>query len=113
MQMEHVTSELFIGRAQELARFHALLASPGLTVLNVHTSGDGGIGKTQLLRRMQQACATMPDRVVFTAELIDFYHTESRSRVGVMQQIAANFGYREFPNFVGLVAQYHDEIDLR
>ena len=110
--MEHVTSELFIGRAQELARFHALLASPGLTVLNVHTNGDGGIGKTQLLRRMQQACATMPDRVVFTAELIDFYHTESRSRVGVMQQIAANFGLREFPDFLGLAAQYHDTIDV-
>ncbi len=113
MQMEHVTSELFIGRAQELARFQALLSPlPGLTVLNIHTNGDGGIGKTQLLRRMQQVCAAMPDRVAFTAELIDFYHTESRSRVGVMSQIAANFGYREFPDFVGLAAQYHDAIDV-
>lgn len=112
MQSEHVTSELFIGRAQELARFHALLMATGLTVLNIHTNGDGGIGKTQLLRRMQQACAAMPERVAFTAELIDFYHTESRSRVGVLLQIAANFGYREFPDFVGLAAQYHDAIDV-
>jgi len=112
MQMKHVTSELFIGRTRELARFHALLASPGLTVLNIHTNGDGGIGKTQLLRRMQQVCAAMPERVAFTAELIDFYHTESRSRVGVMLQIATNFGLREFPDFVGLAAQYHDAIDV-
>ena len=110
--MEHVTSELFVGRQRELEQFESLLTpAAGMTVLSVHTQGDGGIGKTQLLRRMQQICAARPEEVAFTRELIDFYHTESRSRMGVMSQIAVNLGLRHFPDFAGCVRQYQDTAD--
>ena len=46
-----ILSELFVGREKELTRFKGILhPDSGINVVNIHTNGDGGIGKTQLLQ---------------------------------------------------------------
>lgn len=105
--MDQVSSAVFIGREQELAQFRQLLTpkSP-IAVFNIHTHGDGGVGKTKLLLQMQAYCASVSERVVFAREIVDFYHTESRSRLGVMQQIVNNLGFEQFPGYRPILTQY-------
>lgn len=111
--MNQVTSDMFVGRREELDRFKDLFTpEANISILNIHTNGNGGIGKTQLLLRMQDYCRSVPEKVVYTKELIDFYHTESRSRVGVMLQIVDNLGTTNFPEFEKYVNQYQDTADI-
>ena len=85
---DRTRSEWFVGREDKLAQFEKFLAPPtAQQILSLHTNGEGGIGKTQLIARFQQRCALHPDSFAVT-EIIDFYHTESHSKVGVMRQIA-------------------------
>ncbi len=110
---DQITSDVFVGRQQELERFKTLLTPEAeIHILNIHTNGDGGIGKTQVLLRMKESCRSVHKNVVCTEELIDFYHTESRSRVGVMQQIAENLGGADFPEFKKYVTHYQDTLDV-
>ena len=112
MPADQVSSAVFIGREQELAQFRRLLTpeSP-VSVFNIHTHGDGGVGKTKLLLRMQEQCASLPEQVVFAREVVDFYHTESRSRLGVMQQIVNNLGLEHFPEYRIILTHYFKATD--
>ncbi|MCP4368366.1 MAG: hypothetical protein GY797_09700, partial [Deltaproteobacteria bacterium] len=97
---ERVGSELFVGFKEVLERFKQALSSESeIQMLNVHTNGDGGLGKTHLLLRMRKHCASVSDGVVFAKEIIDFYDIESHSRFGVIQQIVNNLGVENFPEF--------------
>lgn len=108
-----VKSELFVGREQELALFQEMLSPEAeIDLFNLHTDGDGGIGKTQLLLRMQAQCASQPGKVVFSKSLIDFYNTGIRSKLGVMQEIVSNMGSANFPEFQKLVQRYHETVDV-
>ncbi len=113
MSTRQITSSVFVGRQQELERFQALLEPDSQTqILQIHTQGDGGIGKTQLLLRMQAICRRTLEKIVYNRELIDFYHTESRSRVGVMLQIADRLGGAYFPEFEHYVRHYQHTLDV-
>lgn len=109
-QLKQITSEIFVGRTSELEHFEQILTSPApVKILNIHTNGDGGVGKTQLLLRMQAHCRERLALRVFLAEkLIDFYDTRSRTKVGVIQQIAENVGIEHFPGFQQLSAHYQE-----
>lgn len=106
---EQVRSDIFVGREKELAAFTEFLHSDSAThILTIHTTGDGGIGKTQLVLRMKNLCGPNAPIPTIASELIDFYHTEDRSRLGVMQHVAANFGYQHFPRFQDKVLNYQE-----
>lgn len=85
-------ADLFVGREDELKLFREMLAGESSTrILNIH--GEAGIGKTHLLKQMQQLCDNeFTDKVVVANEIIDFYDIESRSRNGVLIQITRNLG---------------------
>ena len=109
---ERVSSEFFVGREKELDLFKwFLLPDSGSNILNIHTDGVGGIGKTRLLLRMQKYCSFASDHVIFTRELIDFYHVESRSAPGIMHQIVRNLGRENFPQFTERSQEYYEGED--
>ncbi len=113
MSEERVRSELFIGREPELAHFKKLLKPEAkANILNIHTNGGGGIGKTQLLLRMQKHCASVPDNIVFSQELIDFYQVKTHSKLGLLQQIGDNLVPEKFPEFRGLVKKLRKTQDI-
>lgn len=112
MSLDRISWELFVGRQKEREQFkHFLAPESRVNILSIHTDGDGGIGKTQLVLRMQKDCKSFPN-VVFAKDLIDFYHTESRSRHGVMRQIASNLGAENFPEFGKLLQDYQVTVDI-
>jgi hypothetical protein len=100
-----VKSDLFVGRKKELKKFEKILEpNSRIHVLNIHSDGVGGIGKTKLVLQMQNACKKSPT-VRYTKEIIDFYYTESRTKIGVMQQIA-NLCPLNFPVFNALIEKH-------
>ena len=91
MSLDRVRSSLFVGRSRELSFFKTFLQPDSLVnTLNISSNGDGGIGKTRLLAEMIQYCERESETILFTTEFIDFYHANSHSRLGVMQQIIEN-----------------------
>lgn len=104
-----IKSSIFVGRQKELEQFKDhFLFTPEKFVLNIHTNGDGGVGKTQLLLQMQKMCRiTLANKVVVGNELIDFYHTESRSKIGIVQQVIKYIGEESFPQLVKQIHRYN------
>ncbi|MCI5211001.1 MAG: ATP-binding protein [Candidatus Electrothrix sp. ATG2] len=104
-----VKSSVFVGRDEYLQKFeHDFLFHPGSFILNIHTNGDGGVGKTQLLLQMLKLCRTQYSKAVITGEgLIDFYHTESRSIEGIISQLINAFDAVHFPKTDALLGKYH------
>jgi tetratricopeptide (TPR) repeat protein len=112
MAADRISSVLFVGRKDERDQFKRflMLESP-VNILSIHTNGEGGIGKTQLVLRMKEDCQTLPN-VIFAKDLIDFYHTESRFRHGVMRQIATNLNAVNFPEFSELIQKFQATEDI-
>lgn len=107
-----VTSDIFVGRDEQLQVFRQFIAfKSNAHVLNIHSRGDGGIGKTQLLIQMQKHCEAVAENILFNKEFIDFYHAESHSPIGIMHQIAKNMGIQYFSAFDALVEQYRKTED--
>ena len=112
MSQERVSSELFVGRVRELKDFDEFLHPEAPhRILNIHSAGEGGIGKTRLLLKMLERCTLRENELIVAAELIDFYHTESHSQIGVMQQVVNNLGQDHFPDFLRLLVQYQTSIN--
>ncbi|MCI5130182.1 MAG: hypothetical protein D3904_01375, partial [Candidatus Electrothrix sp. EH2] len=89
----------FVGRKKNLTHFEdEFLFQPKSFILNIHTDGNGGIGKTQLLQQMLKLCRSKYfDTVISCDELIDFYYTEARSKAGSIEQIISKLGIDHFP----------------
>lgn len=97
-----VTSDFFVARHDERNRLREyIINSSGTRVCCVHSIGLGGIGKTQLLLKALQECKQLGTRILCTETLIDFYQTESRTKMGVMRRIANELGKEntDFLNF--------------
>ncbi|MDM8548773.1 tetratricopeptide repeat protein [Desulfobacterales bacterium HSG2] len=109
--MQQVQSDLFVARKNELNLFKDFIKpESSKRILIIHTEGVGGIGKTRLLLRMQDQCkrfqhVVCPDH---PEEIIDFYHTVSRSKAGIMQQIVESLDSDDFSSFRKLLKRYHD-----
>ena len=103
-------SSIFVGREKELKHFEdEFLFHPGAFILNIHTEGDGGVGKTQLLLKMLDICHTKySERIITNAkeELIDLYHTENRSRTGIIKQIIRILGDEHFSDTKESLGKY-------
>ncbi len=109
--IRRVQSDLFVSREYELKLFKDMLDPQSFKqIMNIHTKGAGGIGKTRLLLRMQDLC-DKESHVYCHPTMIDFYHTMSRSKLGVMQQIADSFNSEDFSDYCGLVERYQEVED--
>lgn len=109
-----VTSSLFVDRKKELKKFvNEFLFRAEFVVWNIHTKGKGGIGKTQFLLRLQEHCRTVyGSQVIICRNLIDFYHTENRSRFGIIQQIVNELKYAaDFTLLEGKLEKYQSTKD--
>ena len=98
----------FVGRKKELDYFEdEFLFCLGSFILNIHTDGNGGIGKTQLLQQMLKLCRSRyADRVISSEELIDFYYTEARSKAGIIGQIISKLGIDHFSRVARQLERY-------
>ncbi|MCI5148149.1 MAG: hypothetical protein D3916_01875 [Candidatus Electrothrix sp. MAN1_4] len=98
----------FVGRKKELAYFEDnFLFYSDSFILNLHTNGDGGFGKTKLLQKMLELCrSTHLDKVISSDELIDFYYTEARSKAGIIEQIINKLGIDHFSNVIRQLEKY-------
>lgn len=113
MNRERVTSDLFIGRTQELDHFAAILQPESkVRVFSIHTDGKGGIGKTQLLLRMQKAAHRNAEKIVSTNALVDFYDVETRTKLGVMRRIADSLEPFGFSGFKAKAKEYEESKDI-
>ncbi|MCP4350823.1 MAG: hypothetical protein GY795_35605 [Desulfobacterales bacterium] len=109
--ISRVQSDLFVSREYELNLFKEMLDPQSVKrIMNIHTEGAGGIGKTRLLLRMQELC-DKESYVYHNPIMIDFYHTMSRSKLGVMQQIADTFDSEDFSDYCYLVKRYQEVED--
>lgn len=100
MSSERVRSDIFIGRETQLQELQQYLALDSkVNIVSIHTNGGGGIGKTQLLLKMRAYCAPVPDRIICSNDLIDFYQVENHTESGVMQSICENLDSTQFPKF--------------
>lgn len=112
MSTDRVTSDLFVGREEELEEFRQFLEEESSAhLLNLHSNGHRGVGKTQLLIRMQAICAARSETVIFTKTLLDFYHIETHSKIGLMRELARRLD-ASLPIFNELVKRYQGTIDF-
>lgn len=113
-RLPSIKSSIFVGRQKELQQFEdEFLFRPNSFILNIHTDGDGGVGKTQLLLRMLKLCRTQySEKIIAGEELIDFYQTESRSRDGIISQIINILGREYFLNTEFFLEKYHQTKDI-
>lgn len=85
---------------------HLLSPDTDVRLINIHTNGECGLGSTYLLHQIQENCTANSDELVFSPNIIDFYDIESRSRLGVIQQIVKNLDSNNFPEFRQLLELY-------
>ncbi|XCN71369.1 MAG: tetratricopeptide repeat protein [Candidatus Electrothrix aestuarii] len=103
----------FVGRDKELTYFEdKFLFQPGSFILNFHTNGEGGVGKTQLLLQMLELCRSRyPGKIISSDELIDFYYTEARSKAGIIEQVIRRLGEHHFKGVVQQLEKYRQTKD--
>lgn len=98
-EYERISADIFVGREDEKKKFIKFLNNSPQYIFNIHTNGDGGIGKTRLLIEFQKLCENHSSDVFFNSELIDFYHTGARTPIDIMRLISKHLGKNLFPNF--------------
>ena len=91
----------FIGRRNELAKIDGLAHMDATQVALV--TGDGGAGKTRLLKEVLERCRKSEHPFFVAARVIDFYHTPNHSVEGLMDAIYRAY-VREDARFVRYVA---------
>jgi len=111
MSNRRVPSDFYIEREGAVEEFERFLSSDAVHILNIFTNGDGGIGKTRLLLKFQQYCSENPEKVVTAKRLVDFYNTESHTKLGIMRQIADSVGRDHLPAFKESLEEYEKTSD--
>ncbi len=93
---EFLTSDFFIGRSAELDTIRTFIESDNASrLLCLHTNGEGGLGKTQLLLRVRSSYQKYEDKVVIWHQLIDFYHLDMQRKMGLIEAIAKQLDLTE------------------
>lgn len=91
---DHTLSNIFVGRTEECKRISDFLEkSDDSRTLCVHSDGKGGLGKTQLLARVQEEYRKKEN--VLCTELIDFYLPEVQRPIGLVEKLADQLGCME------------------
>lgn len=111
-----VKSEFFTNRKNELNEIIDFLSKDNDTkVLCIHTKNLGGIGKSKLIQTVMDKCKEKyKGRLLCPKSLIDFYHTEARSRMGIMWLIAEAVGDPEidFKTFYDTYKKIEQETNI-
>lgn len=103
---DRVLSDLFIGREYEIETFSHFLKNIKRNAFTIHTNGEGGIGKTQLLKKYQDICKY--SKCIYTKNLIDMYHSDSRGKIDMMRLIAENLSVEDFKDFKNILKRYSE-----
>ncbi len=98
---------IFIGRDQELSDIDRQVARRGHSV-TINITGSGGIGKTAILRKVQEHYRASPTMLV--TDIIDFSHTVHRSEMWILEQMAAVYP-KGFPNYRKWIRKIHTAPD--
>ncbi|WPD24230.1 MAG: hypothetical protein SD837_06650 [Candidatus Electrothrix scaldis] len=93
---EYVSSNIFIGRTEELDTVHTFIQSENNSrLLCIHSNGGGGFGKTQLLLRVRDDYRKEEENIVVGQQLLDFYHLDMQRKVGVLESLAEQLDLTE------------------
>lgn len=91
--------DVFVERGSKIEEFNEFLQPESKRrILNIHSFGDGGIGKTVLLAKMIESCENIP-HLYYSSNFLDFHHTEMHVRLGIMRRISENLKDFGFENF--------------
>ena len=102
------SESIFIGREQEIAQFEKMLSGDTSKWI-LYQKGDGGVGKTQLLQRyIEIAGEQMPDGLLLTDRLVDFYWTTNQQELGIMKTIAEQLQPALFQEFSNALQKYEE-----
>ncbi|MBN1886375.1 MAG: ATP-binding protein [Thermoflexales bacterium] len=100
---------IFIGREKEVKLFERMLDNQEAQwILNLY--GEGGMGKTQLLRRFAEIAKQHRNTLV-TADLIDFYWTAHQRELGILKSIADQLAPKQFGPFYTTLHKYQQLLD--
>lgn len=104
---EYVSSEIFVGRAEEQDTVYRFIQSENNSrLLCIHSDGEGGFGKTQLLLRIRAAYRKEEKNIVIGQQLIDFYHLDMQRKVGLFEALAKQL---EVTESVDRIAAYRQK----
>ncbi len=99
---------IFIGRKQEIAKFEKILLGEGQEWI-LYLRGDGGVGKTQLLQHyIEIAMMQMPNGLLITDQLVDFYWTTNQLELGIMKAISEQLHPTFFQEFIKTLQRYEE-----
>jgi hypothetical protein len=103
----------FVGRQNEIERFESLLKQLTREKWAVFLWGEGGIGKTQLLKRfLQIAAETFPPEkggLVFSEDsILDLYWTENRREESLLKNLAIRLDAGGFQEFFNALRAYEE-----
>ena len=79
-----------IGREDELGKIRQAISDQGNSHF-IYITGDGGIGKTRLLRYIVDHFSLEFPQIVIASNVIDFYHSQMHSLVGFIGALLALF----------------------
>jgi tetratricopeptide (TPR) repeat protein len=93
----YVPSNFFIERPTYQQDFENLLhIDSKVRMLNIHSNGDGGIGKTRLLLKMVERCKINEKKDIGSyTQLIDFYHASTQSKNGLIEQLLIQLSHQK------------------
>ena len=111
MRDNRSTKDILVGRDEEKQIFREMLAGKGREWI-FHLWGRGGIGKTKLLEWMveeaqrQDPAELGVQRVLVTANFVDFYKTANHTFFGLLEDIARQLGLEHFESFNEALADF-------
>lgn len=102
------SNSIFIGREKEIAEFQKILSGE-IEEWILYLKGNGGVGKTQLLQRyIEIALTEMPDSLLTTDQLVDFYWTTNQHELGILETISKQLQPTLFQEFSTALQRYEE-----
>lgn len=111
---ESLYSEIrFVGRQKEIEQFEHLLKQTSRNQWAILLWGEGGVGKTQLLRKFLQIAARAfpPEqggRVFSEDSILDLYWTENRREESLLKNLALRLDAEGFQEFFSALKAYEE-----
>lgn len=104
--------DIFVGREKETALFEQMLDAPlgDCWIIDLH--GEGGIGKTFILRHFAEI-GRKRGNTLLTAELVDLYWTANQQELGLFKSIALQVAPRNFQPFFQALEKYQQLLDQK
>jgi tetratricopeptide (TPR) repeat protein len=99
-----ITSDVFVGREEELAIIREAIFAPGINVINIQ--GEGGIGKTKLLSKIQKEYKDVKkedkdEQRFYISNILDFFQTATQTPNGFQEMLRnqENFPHEAFEHW--------------